>query len=62
MLKGANSVVVGPIWPKFELIHHIMHVLVTCKFEKDQITINQDCGNINFLGAQGQLGLKSNLI
>ena len=40
--RAANSVVGGPIWPKFELIHNIMHVLVTSKFEKDQININGD--------------------
>ena len=43
---AANSVVGGPIWPKFELIHNIMHVLVTSKFEKD---------DIDFLDIQGQL-------
>ena len=37
--RAANSVVGGPIWPKFELIHNIMHVLVTSKFEKDRINI-----------------------
>ena len=41
-LRTANSVVGGPIWPKFELIHNIMHVLVTSKFEKDRININGD--------------------
>ena len=40
--RAANSVVGGPIWPKFELIHNIMHVLVTSKFEKDLININRD--------------------
>ena len=40
--RAANSVVGGPIWPKFELIHNIMHVLVTSKFEKDRININRD--------------------
>ena len=40
--RAANSVVCGPIWPKFELIHNIMHVLVTSKFEKDRININRD--------------------
>ena len=40
--RAANSVVGGPIWPKFELIHNIMHVLVTSKFEKDRIDINGD--------------------
>ena len=32
--RAANSVVGGPIWPKFELIHNIMHVLVTSKLKK----------------------------
>ena len=40
--RAANSVVGGPIWLKFELIHNIMHVLVTSKFEKDRININRD--------------------
>ena len=33
--RAANSIVDGPIWPKFELIQDIMHVLITCKFKKD---------------------------
>ena len=40
--RAANSVVSGPIWPKFELIRNIMHVLVTSKYEKDRININGD--------------------
>ena len=40
--RAANSVVCGLIWPKFELIHNIMHVLVTSKSEKDRININGD--------------------
>ena len=32
-----NSVVSGPIWPKFELVRDFMHVLVTCKYKKDGI-------------------------
>ena len=40
--RAANSVVGGPIWPKFELIHNIMHVLANSKFEKDRININGD--------------------
>ena len=40
--RAANSVVGDQIWPKFELIHNIMHVLVTSKFEKDRININRD--------------------
>ena len=31
--KATNSVVSGPIWPKFELVQDFMHVLVTCKKE-----------------------------
>ena len=40
--RAANSVVGGPIWPKFKLIHNIMHVLAISKFEKDWININGD--------------------
>ena len=39
---AANSVIGGPIWPKFELIQDIMHVLITCKFEKDRINSNEE--------------------
>ena len=28
-LKAANSVVLGPIWPNFELVRDVMDVLVT---------------------------------
>ena len=35
--RAANSVVSGPIWPKFELIRDFTHVLVTCKYKKDRI-------------------------
>ena len=60
-LRAANSVVGGPIWPKFELIHNIMHVLVTSKFEKDRINSDQYQwrlrDDIDFLDAQGQLTL-----
>ena len=27
----------GRIWPNFELIQALMHVLITCKYEKDTI-------------------------
>ena len=46
--RAANSLVGGPIWSKFELIHNIMHVLVTSKFEKDRININRDYVMIRF--------------
>ena len=35
-----NSVVGSPIWPKFELVRDIMHVLVTYKFK--MVLINSD--------------------
>ena len=35
--RAANSVVSGLIWPKFELVRDFMHVLITCKYKKDQI-------------------------
>ena len=35
--KAANSAVLGPIWPIFELVRDIMNVLVTCKYEEDPI-------------------------
>ena len=30
---AANSVVSGPIWPKFDLVRDFMHVLVNCKYK-----------------------------
>ena len=35
--RAANSAVLGPIWPNFELVRYIMDVLVTCKDEEDPI-------------------------
>ena len=37
MLKAANSVVRGQIWPNFELMQALMYVIVTCKYKKDPI-------------------------
>ena len=34
---SANSEVLGPIWPNFELVRDVMDVLVTCKYEEDPI-------------------------
>ena len=52
--RAANSVVGGPIWPKFELIHNIMHVLVTRKFEKRSDQYQRRLrDDIDFLDAQG---------
>ena len=35
--RAANSAVLGPIWPNFELVPDVMNVLVTCKYEEDLI-------------------------
>ena len=39
---AANSIVSGPIWPKFELVRDFMHVLVICKYKKDRIKSNRE--------------------
>ena len=35
--RAANSAVLGPIWPNFELVRDVMDVLVTCEYEEDPI-------------------------
>ena len=35
--RAANSAVGGPIEPKFELVRALMHVIIACKYEKDQM-------------------------
>ena len=40
--RAANSIVSGPIWPKFELVLDFMHVLVTCKYKKDQMKSSRE--------------------
>ena len=40
--RAANSIVSGPIWPKFELVRDFMHVLVTCKYKKYRIKNNRE--------------------
>ena len=35
--RAAYSAVGGPIRPKFELVRALMHVIVTCKFEKERV-------------------------
>ena len=37
-----NSIVSGPIWPKFELVQDFMHDLVTCKYKEDRIKSNRE--------------------
>ena len=59
--RAANSAVLGPIWPNFELVRDVMDVLVTCKYEKDPIK-NEGARVVtplysNFSDAQGQITL-----
>ena len=35
--RAANSAVLGPTWPNFELVRDVINVLVTCKYEEDPI-------------------------
>ena len=35
--RAANSAVLGPIWPKFELVRDVIDFLVTCKYEEEMI-------------------------
>ena len=37
MLRGANSAGSSQIWPNFEFLRALMHVIITCKYEKEQI-------------------------
>ena len=53
-----NSIVGGPLWPKFELLLDIMIVLDTYKFEMYQINSNREkVATSIFFDAQGQLTL-----
>ena len=40
--RAANSQVSSGIWPKFELIQAFMHVLITCKYQKNHILNSRD--------------------
>ena len=60
--RAANSAVLGPIWPNFELIRDVMDVLFTCQYEDNPIK-NRGARvlttlYINFSDARGQITLK----
>ena len=40
--RAANSPVSGPIKPKFELVRALMHVIIACKYEMDQMKNSQE--------------------
>ena len=58
--RAANSAVLGPIWPNFELVRDVIDVLFTCKYEEDPIQ-NEGARVITTLysnfDAQGQITL-----
>ena len=35
--QGQLTLFSGPIWPKFQLVRDLLHVLFTCKYKKDRI-------------------------
>ena len=59
--RAANSAVLGPIWPNFEVVRDVMDVLVTCKYE--EYPIKNEGARLdttlysNFSDAQGQITL-----
>ena len=60
--RAANSAVLGPIWPNFELVLDVIDVLVTYQYEEDPIK-NRGARMfttlyINFSDAQGQITLE----
>ena len=64
--RAANSAVLGPIWPNFELVRDVMDVLVTCKYEEYPI---KNIGGkvvttlyINILDAKGQITQESAVV
>ena len=40
--RAAYSIVSSLIWPKFKLVRDFLHILVTCKYKKDQIKRNRE--------------------
>ena len=61
--RAANSAVLGPICPNFELVRDVMDVLITCKSEEDPIK-NRGARvfttlYLDFSDAQGQITLES---
>ena len=59
--RAANSAVLGPIRPNFQLIRDVMHVLLTCQYEEDPIKKRGarvlTTLYINLSDAQGQITL-----
>ena len=49
------KIVGGQNWLIFKLIQDFIHVLITCKFEKDSFNSNQESDDIEFLDTQRQI-------
>ena len=59
--RAANSTVLGPLWPNFELVRDVKDVLVTCQYEdpiKNRGARVFTTLYINFSNAQGQITLQ----
>ena len=60
--RAANSAVLGPIWPNFELVRNVMDVLVTCQYEEDPMKVRGarvfSTLYIDFSDTQGQITLE----
>ena len=59
--RAANSAVLGPIWPNFELVRDVIYGLLTCKYDEDPIK-NEGARVVTtlyskFSDAQGQITL-----
>ena len=52
---AGNSVVRVRIWPNFELLRALMHVIITCRSEKDRIKTAEKKWQHQVLDAQGQV-------
>ena len=47
--RAANSPVLGPIWPNFELVRDVRDVLITCKYVEDPIKNSDVQGQITLV-------------
>ena len=69
--RAANSEILGPICPNFELNRYVMNIFVTCKYEEDPIKnegtrvfttfsglprVREKSGKLNVLQGQGNSG------
>ena len=53
--RAANSAVGGPIKPKFELVRALMHVMIACKYEMDQMKNSREKVETPFFQSQPYL-------